>query len=41
MTSAKQAILEAHAHRVLRVTWDQAVRHPEQTRMRFRAALGL
>jgi very-short-patch-repair endonuclease len=35
----KQAILEAHAHRVLRVTWDQAVRRPEQTRARFRAAL--
>lgn len=35
----KQALLEAHAHRVLRVTWDQAVRRPEQTRARFRAAL--
>lgn len=35
----KQAILEAHAHRVLRVTWDQAVRQAEQTRARVRAAV--
>lgn len=37
----RQALLEAHEHRVLRVTWDDAVRRPEQTRARFRAALDL
>ncbi len=34
----RQAILEAHGYRILRVTWEQAVRHPQQTLTRFRAA---
>ncbi|MGH2942659.1 MAG: endonuclease domain-containing protein, partial [Solirubrobacteraceae bacterium] len=37
----RQAILEAHGYRVLRITWEQAVRHPAQTRARIRAALGI
>jgi very-short-patch-repair endonuclease len=37
--AAKQAILEAHGFRVLRITWDQAVRHPKQTIARIVAAL--
>jgi hypothetical protein len=36
----KQAMLEAHGYRVLRITWEQAVRHPQQTLARIRAALG-
>jgi very-short-patch-repair endonuclease len=36
----RQALLEAHGYRVLRITWDQAVRHPRQTLARIRAALG-
>jgi very-short-patch-repair endonuclease len=36
----KQAILEAHGIRVLRVTWTQATTRPEQTVARIRAALG-
>jgi hypothetical protein len=35
----KQAILEAHGIRVLRVTWHQAVNHPRQTLRRIHAAL--
>lgn len=35
----KQAILEAHDYRVLRVTWRQAVNRPQQTADRFRNAL--
>lgn len=35
----KQAQLEAHGHRVLRITWDEAVRHPERTRTRIAGAL--
>ena len=35
----KQAILEAHGYRVLRITWQQAVDHPRQTIARVRAAL--
>lgn len=35
----RQAILEAHGYRVLRITWEQAVRHPHQTLARIRAAL--
>lgn len=35
----KQAILEAHGDRVLRITYDQAVNHPRQTLARIRAAL--
>jgi hypothetical protein len=35
----RQAILEAHGYRVLRITWEQAVRHPQQTLTRIRAAL--
>lgn len=35
----KQAILEAHGHRVLRITWQQIVNHPQQTLRRIRAAL--
>jgi predicted transcriptional regulator of viral defense system len=37
--AAKQAILEAHGYRVLRITWDQAVRHPKQTIARIAGAL--
>jgi hypothetical protein len=36
----RQAILEAHGYRVLRVTWQQLVDHPQQTLARIRAALG-
>ena len=36
----KQAILEAHGLRVLRITWRQIVDHPIQTLRRIRAALG-
>jgi hypothetical protein len=35
----KQAILEAHGYRVLRITWQQVVDHPRQTLARIRAAL--
>jgi very-short-patch-repair endonuclease len=35
----KTAILEAHGYRVLRITWDQAVHHPQQALARIRAAL--
>jgi very-short-patch-repair endonuclease len=35
----KQAILEAHGYRVLRITWHQLVRQPQQTLARIRAAL--
>lgn len=35
----KQAILEAHGYRVLRITWWQIVNHPQQTLRRIRAAL--
>ena len=34
----RQALLEAHGERVLRVTWDQAMRRPAQTLTRLRAA---
>jgi Transcriptional regulator, AbiEi antitoxin/Protein of unknown function (DUF559) len=34
----KQAILEAHGERVVRVTWSQVIRQPAQTRKRIRAA---
>jgi hypothetical protein len=34
----RQAVLEAHGERVLRVMWEQAVAHPTQTRARLRAA---
>jgi len=36
----RQALLEAHGERVLRVTWEQTVRRPQQTLERIRAALG-
>jgi hypothetical protein len=36
----KQAILEAHGYRVVRVTWGQALARPAQTLARIRAALG-
>lgn len=36
--AARQALLEAHGERVVRVTWDQAVRHPDQTLARLFAA---
>ncbi|MEA2191121.1 MAG: hypothetical protein QOI73_1242 [Solirubrobacteraceae bacterium] len=36
----RQALLEAHGRRVLRVTWEQTVRQPQQTLERIRAALG-
>ncbi|HVF77384.1 MAG TPA: type IV toxin-antitoxin system AbiEi family antitoxin domain-containing protein [Solirubrobacteraceae bacterium] len=35
----KQAILEAHRYRVLRITWWQTVDHSQQTLRRIRAAL--
>ena len=35
----KQALLEAHGWRVLRVTWEQTVRRPRQTLARITAAL--
>lgn len=35
----KQAILEAHGYRVLRISWWQIVDHPEQTLRRIRTAL--
>jgi len=34
----RQALLEAHGERVLRVTWDQAIIRPSQTLTRIRAA---
>jgi very-short-patch-repair endonuclease len=34
----RQALLEAHGYRVLRVTWDQAILLPAQTLARIRAA---
>ena len=34
----RQAILEAHGERVVRVTWDQAVRRQKQTLARLEAA---
>lgn len=37
----RQALLEAHGYRVLRITWRQLVDHPRQTIARVRAALGL
>jgi hypothetical protein len=37
----RQALLEAHGYRVLRITWRQLVDHPRQTIARIRAALGL
>jgi len=36
----RQALLEVHGQRVLRVTWEQTVRRPQQTLERIRAALG-
>lgn len=38
--AARQAVLEAHGYRVLRITWAQAVRHPRQTLDRIANALG-
>ncbi len=34
----KQAILEAHGERVIRITWTQAITHRTQTLNRIRAA---
>jgi very-short-patch-repair endonuclease len=34
----RQAILEAHGYRVVRVTWEQAIAHPAATLRRFTAA---
>ena len=34
----KQAILEAHGERVIRITWHQAIAHRTQTLNRIRAA---
>jgi very-short-patch-repair endonuclease/predicted transcriptional regulator of viral defense system len=34
----RQALLEAHGERVVRVTWDQALKRPEQTLARLRGA---
>lgn len=36
----RQALLEAHGERVVRVTWQQAVADPSQTMKRLRAAAG-
>ena len=36
--AVRQALLEAHGERVLRVTWDQAVARPRETLARVRAA---
>ena len=36
---ARQALLEAHGYRVLRVTWRQVMDHPRQTIARIRTAL--
>lgn len=36
----RQALLEAHGYRVLRITWRQLVDHPRQTIARVRAGLG-
>ena len=38
LDAERQAILEAHGERVLRVTWRQAVAHPRQTIARLREA---
>ncbi|HUR84397.1 MAG TPA: hypothetical protein VMY78_03565 [Solirubrobacteraceae bacterium] len=35
----KQAILEAHGYRALRITWRQILDHPRQTLARIGAAL--
>jgi very-short-patch-repair endonuclease len=35
----RQALLEAHGYRVLRITWQQAVRHPQHTLARISVAL--
>ncbi len=37
----RQALMEAHGYRVLRITWRQLVEHPRQTIARIRAALGI
>jgi len=37
----RQALLEAHGYRVLRISWRQLVDHPRQTIARIRSALGL
>ena len=37
----RQALLEAHGYRVLRISWRQLVDHPRQTIARVRSALGL
>jgi hypothetical protein len=34
----RQALLEAHGERILRVTWEQAIARPRQTLARIRAA---
>jgi hypothetical protein len=34
----RQALLERHGEHVIRVTWDQAIRHPAETLARIRAA---
>jgi hypothetical protein len=36
--SERQALLEAHGERIVRVTWDQALSHTRQTLARIRAA---
>ena len=39
LDAEREALLEAHGERVLRVTWDQAVRRPPATLARIAAAL--
>ena len=34
----RQALLEAHGERVLRVSWAQAIARPQETLLRIRAA---
>ena len=36
----KQALLEAHGYRVIRVNWDQVTQKKEQTALRLAAATG-
>ena len=41
LDAEKQAALEAAGYRVLRITWKQAIRQPQQTIARIRAALAV
>jgi hypothetical protein len=39
LDAERQAALEAAGYRILRITWKQAIHHPQQTIARIRAAL--